>query len=108
MPEDKAVHPGSFVGDSVEEWKKLPTWGKIAVGVVLAVVAYLAIRARSQSAQSKVSPSDTGTTTGSQSPFPSINGLPLLPSNVNPVLDANGNPIAFQQAPPNTPTAPTS
>lgn len=113
MAEGTEIHPGSFVGDSVEEWKKLPTWGKIAVGVALAVVAYLAWRAHNQTAQqaassTAASPDTSGTTAGTQSPFPMVNGLPLLPSNVNPVYDNAGNPVAFQQAPLQTPTNPTS
>lgn len=113
MAEGTEIHPGSFVGDSIEEWKKLPTWGKIAVGVALAVVAYLAIRARSQTAQqaassTAASPDASGTTAGTQSPFPMVNGLPLLPSNVNPVYDSTGNPVAFQQSPLQGPTNPTS
>jgi hypothetical protein len=108
MPEDNAVHPGSFVGDSIEEFKKLPTWGKVLAVAALALVAFLAIRAKMQSAQQAASstassPDTSGTVAGSQSPFPNINGLPLLPSGVNPIYDANGNPIAYQQAPTATP-----
>ncbi len=39
MPE--TVHPGSWIGDSVEEFKKLPTWGKLAVGGLAIFVVWL-------------------------------------------------------------------
>lgn len=44
MAEDGNVHPGSFVGDSVEEFRKLPTWGKVVVGLLFIGVAYLGYR----------------------------------------------------------------
>jgi hypothetical protein len=105
------VNPGSFVGDSIEEFKKLPTWGKIlSVGVLLVVayIAYNAYQSNKTSSSAPASATSTGTTTGSQSPFASVGGLPLLPSNVNPVFDSGGNPIAYQQSPASNPTTPTS
>jgi len=111
------LHPGSFVGDSVEEFKKLPTWGKFAAIGVLIVVGYLAYRAKSasttaqQAAASTASTDPLGSTgaatTGTQSPFPMVGSLPVLPNNVNPIFDSSGNPIAYQQAP-NAPTGTTS
>ena len=102
------VHPGSFVGDSVEEFKKLPTWGKVAVAAGFVLVAYLAIRARQQAA---LTPStSTGASAGVQSPFPMVGNVPLVPSDVHPVYDPNGNLVDFQQnapaAPPPTVTPP--
>jgi hypothetical protein len=106
-------HPGSFVGDSVEEFKKLPTWGKIAAVGVLVVVAYLAWRAHAASSSAQTAAGSTAgsagaATAGTQSPFPMIGSLPLLPSNVNPVYDPNGNPIAYQQNPTPPPGSPTT
>lgn len=107
------IHPGSWVGDSVEEFKKLPTWGKFLAVGALGLAGYLGYNAyQSSKANASSAASTTGTAAiggstdaGTQSPFPSVNGLPLLPSNVNPVFDSGGNPIAYQQAP--TPTGST-
>lgn len=103
------IHPGSFVGDTVEEWKKLPTWGKIAIGVLLVGVAAYALYQRSQGQTAQQAAASTagtpgGSATGGQSPFPMVGNLPVLPSNVNPVYDSSGNPVAFQQSPPPVPT----
>jgi len=105
MPDE--IHPGSFVGDTVEEFKKLPTWGKVTVGIGVLVVAYVAYRSYQNS---KVGSSQTTTlppTTnppGSQSPFPSVQSgntsVPLLPSGVNPIYDAQGGLTGYQQSPP--------
>lgn len=119
MPEE--IHPGSFVGDTIEEFKKLPMWGKIALGAAVVVVLYLLYMKFSQSAASPVSqssgnlqPGIPGGSSGTQSPFPSVpsgqNSVPLIPSNTSPVYDAQGNLIAFQPqatptAPPQSPTA---
>jgi hypothetical protein len=109
MPESE-VHPGSFVGDSVEEFKKLPTWGKALLVVGIGLGAYLVYKHRqsagsAQSAASSALPTAAGTT----SPFPSVNGLPLLPSSTNPIYDPNGGLVGYQNAPTPTtpPTAPT-
>lgn len=99
------VHPGSFVGDSVEEFKKLPTWGKWAIGLILVGVAAYALyqRSQGQTAQQAAASTAGGSATGSNSPFPMVGNLPVLPSNVNPVYDPNGNPVGFQQTPPPLP-----
>lgn len=113
------IHPGSWLGDSVEEFKKLPTWGKIALGVGLAVVIFLFIRARQQAsanaavAGASTAGAGTGTmsdmsagtsSSGSNSPFPMVNGLPVLPTGTNPIYDPNGNLIGYQNQPTPTPT----
>ncbi len=111
---------GSWIGDSLDEFKKLPTWGKFALVAVVGVVVYLAIRARNaataQSAAGTALQSTTGSggigSTGSsaggtQSPYPSVNGLPVLPSNTNPLYGPGGDLVGFQTAPPAT-TATTS
>jgi hypothetical protein len=115
MPEKSGgIHPGSWIGDSVEEFKKLPTWGKFAAVGVLAVVVFLAIRARSASSTAQKAAASTASTdplgtagaatTGTQSPFPMVGNLPVIPNNVNPIFDSAGNPIAYQQGP--APTVP--
>lgn len=111
------VHPGSFVGDSIEEFKKLPVWGKFLAVGALGLVIYLAIRARQNAAASQTAQGAAGSALGGatgsagagQSPFSSVNGLPLLPGNVNPVYSPNGDLVGYQQGatPSTTPTAPT-
>jgi hypothetical protein len=102
MPEQKAVHPGSFVGDSIEEWKKLPTWGKVAAVAVVGVVVYLAIRARNAAATTN------GTaTTGSTTTSPQQQGLPSLPYGTTLLSDPNGNPQGFVGPAPATPPPPS-
>ncbi len=122
------IHPGSWIGDSVEEFKKLPTWGKIAIGGIGILVVYLGIRAyqanqasgsvnAAGAAQATTLPA-TSNAAGSQSPFPSVtsgsSSVPLLPSGVNPVYDSSGGLVGYQQqaaTPPSqvgsTPNAPT-
>jgi hypothetical protein len=74
MPEEgkKAVHPGSWVGDTVEEVKKLPTWGKFALAGVVILVIGIAIYERNKAKQgSSVVPGTTGSSSlfgGSQLP----------------------------------------
>lgn len=105
------IHPGSFVGDSVEEFKKLPVWGKVLVGVIGIVVLYIGYksftnRASSASSASGTSGSTASGASGTQTPFPSVgsgnSSVPLLPSNVSPVYDQSGGLTAFQQAAPAT------
>jgi hypothetical protein len=108
MAEQEAVHPGSFVGDSVEEFKKLPTWGKLLALGAVGLAAYLGYRSyqNSKGAQAAVSSASPASTAG-QSPFSSVNGLPVLPSSVNPVYDPNGNLVGYQNAPTPAPTPTT-
>lgn len=118
------LHPGSFVGDTVEEFKKLPVWGKVLVGVIAVAVAYLAYEYFANRGSSGIQPTliSGGATSGgssgasgSQSPFASVpsgnSNVPLLPSNVNPVYDAQGNLVGYQQSAstsPQTSTTPSS
>lgn len=119
------IHPGSFVGDSIEEFKKLPTWGKFAIGGIAILVVYLGIRAYMSKgnasggiASGNLEP--TNNVAGSQSPFPTVSSggtnVPLLPSNVNPVYDQQGGLVGYQNAPtppaqvgatPNPPNSPS-
>lgn len=98
-------HPGSFVGDTVEEFRKLPPWGKAALAAGIGLLVYLFWRSRQNSAQQAASQA-VPAATGSQSPYPNVNGVPLLPSNVNPVYDPNGQLVSFQTAA--TPTSGTT
>jgi hypothetical protein len=106
MAEQETVHPGSFVGDSVEEFKKLPMWGKVAALGAVVLVAYLGYRnyQSKQGAQAAVSSASPAAST---SPFPSVNGLPILPSTTNPVYDPNGNLVGYQNAPTPSPVPTT-
>jgi hypothetical protein len=120
---DQQIHPGSFVGDTIEEWKKLPTWGKFAVGGVAVVVIFLAIRARQQGATtttnatgpvsgSSLPPTSNTSSQGSSSAFPGVqsgsSSVPFLPSGINPVYDNSGGLVAFQQQPPTSASPPPS
>lgn len=106
------IHPGSFVGDTVEEFKKLPLWGKVVVGAIGLVVVYLLYKkftsgggTSTSGTQPAMSPS------GAQSPFPTVqsggSSVPVIPSGVNPVYDQSGGLTAFQTAAPSAP-APTN
>lgn len=114
MAED--IHPGSFVGDTIEELKKLPMWGKVLLGAAIVIVLYLLYLKFSQNqgsapspiAQGNLQPGIPGGSSDVQSPFPSVpagqSSYPLLSSNTSPIYDAQGNLIAFQSQ--QTPTAP--
>jgi hypothetical protein len=113
MPED--IHPGSWVGDTTAEFKKLPTWGKFAaVGAVVLVAGigwYEYNKAKSTGGTSVSSPGSTGTSLdpnaqmgGTQSPFAQVpttagNGasVPVIPFGDTPIFDALGNLIGWQQ-----------
>lgn len=102
MAETNIHTNGSFVGDSIDEFKKLPMWGKIAAVGVLVIVAYLAYRARASagtSAQSAAAGTAGTPSSGSQSPFPMVGSVPLLPSNVNPLYDTSGGLVGYQNNP---------
>lgn len=60
---DKEIHPGSFVGDTVEEFKRLPTWGKVTAGVVVVGVIGLALYMKSR-ANAQTSASAGGSSSG--------------------------------------------
>jgi hypothetical protein len=108
----------AFFQDAVEEFKKLPTGGKIAIGGIVVLVGYLGYRAyeanaASNAASQQASAADTsGTNSGYASvPGPGGSSIPILPSGLTPLFDANGNLIGWQQTgqgttPPVTP--PTS
>lgn len=108
------IHPGSFVGDTVEEFKKLPTWGKIAVGIGVLVVVYIAYRGYSSSKNNSQGslPPTPQSQSQSQSPFPQIksgdSSVPLLPSGVNPIYNSQGGLTGFQQSAPVSPPPPST
>lgn len=127
MVEEKSVHPGSWLGDSVEEFKNLPPWGKAAAIGVVGMVAFLGYRAYASSRSSTTSGTTAGTTGtggtlslpqvaggqdisggGAQSPFaqvpsgPTANSVPVLPAGLQPIFDGVGNLIGWQ---PSTPSA---
>jgi hypothetical protein len=111
--------------DTIQEYKKLPPAGKIGVGVVVVGVAGFAVYSYLQSKNStSTTPSLTGgTSTGSsdagslmgglQSPYGQVpttagNGVtvPIVPTGVNPLFDALGNLIGWQQQAPTTTVTP--
>ncbi len=107
MPEGEknVTYHGSWVGDVSEEWKKLPMWGKVAAITVAVVVAYVVYRSRGRTAQQAAS---STAMPGTQSPFPMVGNLPVLPPGTNPIFDSSGNPIAYQGSPPSAPSSPTT
>jgi hypothetical protein len=107
------------MNELMEKFKSLPMWGKVVVIGGIGLIAYLGIKAFTGGGGSSQATSlqPTSNTAGSQSPFPSVtsgqSSVPLLPSNVNPLYDSQGNLTGYQQAatPPSqvgaTPTTPT-
>ena len=119
----KEIHPGSWLGDAAEEWKKLPTWGKWTVGIIVLAVIVIALyemrknQQASQGAATTQAAGDTGLGTsaggglggtagsnGAASAYPQTSSgatgtVPILPQGVAPVFDANGNLIAFGPTP---------
>lgn len=110
------AHPGSWLGDAVEEFKKLPPAGKIAVGVVILGVAGLAFYEWRQSAQGNNASvggslvpggsSEEGAASSPRSIFPNVasgnENVPLLPSGVNPIYGPGGGLVGFQSPPGST------
>lgn len=109
----------SYLDDVKAEWAKLPTWGKIGIGGGIGVVLLLLVLKHQQSTGTTTSAS--GLTSGSlpatndtssQAPagaFPGVtsgsSSVPFLPNGVNPVYDAQGGLVAFQQAAAGNPSA---
>lgn len=116
------VRPGSWVGDTVEEFKKLPTWGKIAIGVVVLGVAGLAYYQwkQSQTASTASTASNSGlgipggaTDTsgsgssggsGSTTTTPTTPTTPTTSTGGSPVT---GTPVGVKPIAPPTKTTPT-
>lgn len=109
--------PGSWVGDTVEEYKKLPTAGKIAAIGGLLLVAGIGYYEYSKGKSSKsgvsgsASPSTDLSGAGANQ-YPLVPGgntgqVPVLPGGLQPIFDGLGNLIGFQPIPPSTTPAPT-
>src|SRR5437773_7336697 len=102
MAENVTYH-GSAFGDIAEEWHKLPTLGKFAVGGLFVAVAGIGLyeysRSRSTSPVGASSPSTDLAGAGANQ-FPTVPGgntgtVPVLPGGVCPVSDSSGNLVAF-------------
>src|SRR2546425_624871 len=101
MPED--IHPGSWVGDTTAEFKKLPTWGKFAaVGALVAVagIGWYEYNKGKGTNGATVSGASDPTAAGVQSPFsmvPGQNGssTPVVPQGTNPLFDSQGQLIGW-------------
>lgn len=102
------VHPGSWLGDGVEEFKKAPTGVKIAIGAAFLLAAGIGYYeySKSQSSSSGVSgtasPStDTTSGNGTQQyatvPGGNTGTVPIIPPGYTPLFDSLGNLIGFQQ-----------
>lgn len=116
----EGVKPGSWVGDSVEEFKKLPPWGKGLAALALIGAAGIGFYEYQKSKNSGTAVSSTGSTTaatdpnaaagGLQSPFGQVptsagNGstVPVIPWGDTPIFDGQGNLIGWRQPNPNQP-----
>lgn len=111
----------AMLEDSVEEFKKLPTAGKVGIGAAILLVVGVALYERNKAATASTSSlsgitangADTTAANASQSPFSMVGNTPLLPPGTNPVYDPSGNLVAFQpvstvNVPPPTVTPPVS
>jgi hypothetical protein len=88
MSEGGSIHPGSWIGDSVEEFKKLPIWGKIAVVVVAVGAVVLAVHLHNQA---QASSSSSGTSNGAIDSGPLGGaGSQLPPANFGPLPNQPG------------------
>jgi len=105
MAENVTYH-GSAFGDVAEEWHKLPTWGKFAVGGLFIAVASIGYYEFSKSKSSGVTPQggnagSLGDLSGAgANQFPTVPGgntgtVPILPGGICPVFDSSGNLVAF-------------
>lgn len=92
------VRPGSWVGDTVEEFKQLPIWGKIAVGGVAVLVAGIGIYEYRKKQQTGTSPAPGS---GSAS---MLSGGSLPPtSDPQNVIGTAGNPVMGPPGPQGVP-----
>lgn len=85
-------------------WNRLPLWGKFLIVIGLALAGYLGWKAL-QSGQGALpsiggvagAPGSSGSGAGgSNSVFPAVNGVPLLPAGLHPLFDSQGNLIGWQ------------
>ncbi len=72
----------NWIQDTEEEFKKLPPWGRVAVGVVVVGVVALAYYQYRKGAAASTTPGATATDAS------------LLPGAASGGVDANGNPIS--------------
>lgn len=106
----------AWLEDALEEYKKLPMWGKIAAGgaiVATAGLAYYEHRKGQGATTSNAiggaltgpsSATDTSGAGGNSSIFPMTNGVPILPPGYNPIYNpSSGTLEGYQQPPPPTP-----
>ena len=113
------IHPGSVVGDSIEEFKRLPTWGKVVAGILFLVVAYIGYSqyksGQSASSTGTSAADDTTGTSGSQNagiqtvPGGNTGQVPIFSSPEQPIYNpTSGTLEGFQPVPPTQPTSPTT
>jgi len=90
----------AFLSDSVTEFKKLPTGGKIAIGAIFVGVAALGYYAYRKGG------TGIGTSSPAASVTPGVQGLPSFPFGTTALTDSSGNPVAFINPPAPGPTVP--
>jgi nucleoid-associated protein YgaU len=88
---------------AAEQFKQLPTGGKIAIVGVFVLVAGIGYYEYTKGKSSGIGASSPTTTLGGSTGVGSQ--LPTLPFGTTALTDANGNPVAFIN--PQTPTTPT-
>jgi hypothetical protein len=100
------------LGDTFKEFKQAKTSEKIFIvgGGVAAIAIALYIHNQSQGASGSTSTAQPSTASGGTSsggiqtvPGPNSSTLPILPSGLQTVTDAQGNVIAYQPSPPPVP-----
>jgi len=111
-----------FAQDAKAQWEKLPKGGKIAIGGgVLLLLFIMVYKHQSGGGSTGTTTSASGMMSGNlpatnenstQAPagaFPGVqsggSSVPFLPNGVNPVYDAQGGLVAFQQAAAGNPSA---
>ncbi len=106
MPEGNVTYHGSAFGDIAEEWHKLPTWGKFAVGGLFVAVAGIGYYEYSKNKSSGVTPlgsnagspadlSGAGANQYPTAPGGNTGNVPVLPGGICPIFDSSGNLVAF-------------
>lgn len=97
------LHPGSWIGDSVEEFKKLPTWGKIAAVVAVVAAAGLGYY---EYQKSQAGAATSATTANSAIDSGLLGQGTILPPTTTDMSGASNNPPIVQPPPINPPPMP--
>jgi nucleoid-associated protein YgaU len=109
---EQEIHPASWLGDAVEEFKRMPTWGKVGVGVVVIGVAgfaYIQYRnAQNANANTSMAASSGTAGTGSGTDLSTLLGSMSNPSLPPTTSTTPSVPTTGATTPTTTPSAPTT